>query len=313
MNQVVFKVTTDLEAAVPRSLDANFAEVREWLTDALEPYRSMAVTEEAVSDGKAARAKINKLSKAISDQRIAVKKRYLEPYTAFEAQAKELCEICDTASGNLDRQIKEIEERRKQEKLDGLREYFRQRADQAEGCLLWEDAFNQKWGNAGFSVEAAQKEIDEKIATCEADIATIREMDTPYTAALLADYLKTHDLAAVIRKDAELKRLAAEEAKRQAAIEAARKEAEARRAEMERKAAETERSKDETVEIEVAVDEDDDTPPWDVDEPEDVTEATEAPADPVIQMDFRVWATGAQLAELGKYLRDNGIRYGKVV
>lgn len=303
MNQVEFKVTTDLEAAIPRSLDANFAEVREWLTDALEPYRSMAVTEEAISDGKAARAKINKLSKAISDQRIAVKKRYLEPYTAFEAQAKELCEICDAASGNLDKQIKEIEERRKQEKLDGLREYFRQKADQAEGCLVWEDVFNQKWGNAGFSVEAAQKEIDDKIATCQSDIATIREMDTPYTAALLADYLKTHDLAAVIRKDAELKRVAAEEAKRQAAIEAARKEAE-------RKAAEAERNKAETVEIEVAVDEDDDTPPWDTDEPEDATEAT---ADPVIQMDFRVWATGAQLAELGKYLRDNGIRYGKVI
>lgn len=303
MNQVEFKVTTDLEAAIPRSLDANFAEVREWLTDALEPYRSMAVTEEAISDGKAARAKINKLSKAISDQRIAVKKRYLEPYTAFEAQAKELCEICDAASGNLDKQIKEIEERRKVEKLDGLREYFRQKADQAEGCLVWEDVFNQKWGNAGFSVEAAQKEIDDKIATCRSDIATIREMDTPYTAALLADYLKTHDLAAVIRKDAELKRVAAEEAKRQAAIEAARKEAE-------RKAAEAERNKAETVEIEVAVDEDDDTPPWDTDEPEDATEAT---ADPVIQMDFRVWATGAQLAELGKYLRDNGIRYGKVI
>lgn len=306
MNQVEFKVTTDLEAAIPRSLDANFAEVREWLTDALEPYRSMAVTEEAISDGKAARAKINKLSKAISDQRIAVKKRYLEPYTAFEAQAKELCEICDAASGNLDKQIKEIEERRKQEKLDGLREYFRQKADQAEGCLVWEDVFNQKWGNAGFSVEAAQKEIDEKIATCQSDVATIREMDTPYTASLLADYLKTHDLAAVIRKDAELKRVAAEEAKRQAAIEAAQKAAAAKRAEQERLEREKAAAKEETSEAEAPANEDDDSPPWYVDE-------NDSPESRIIKMDFRVWATSAQLAELGKYLRDNGIRYGKVI
>lgn len=301
MNQVEFKVTTDLEAAVPRSLDANFAEVREWLTDALEPYRSMVVSEDAISDGKAARAKINKLSKAINDQRIAVKKRYLEPYTEFESKAKELCEICDTASGNLDKQIKVYEEERKQAKLAGLQEYFTQNADKTEDCLHWGDVFNPKWGNAGFSVEAAQKEIDERIAACVEDIATIRQMDTPYTAALLSEYLKTHDLPAVIRKDAELKRVAAAEAEREAAREAARKEAEARRAQAEAEA-----------ETKAAEAEEDDTPPWDVDEPEVATETAEVVADPVIQMDFRVWATSAQLAALGSYLRASGIKYGKV-
>jgi hypothetical protein len=309
VNQVEFRLVTDLEAATLRTLEANFDEVRAWLTEALEPYRSLAITEEAISDGKAARAKINRLSKAISDQRIAVKKRYLEPYTEFEAKAKELCAICDDASGHIDTQIKEIEERRKQEKLEGLRAYFQERADQAEGCLTWDDVFNPKWGNAGFGAEAAQKEIETRISACEADMAAIREMDSPHQAALIAHYIATHDIGAVIRKDAELKRVEAAEQERRAAQEAARREAESRRAEQERM--ERERSaaqaEEETVEIEMVVDEEDDTPPLDVDE------SKKEPEKPLNQVDFRVWATDAQLGLLARFLRENGIKYGRVI
>lgn len=144
-----------------------------------------------------------------------------------------------------------------------------------------------------------------RFSACEADMAAIREMDSPHQATLIAHYIATHDIGAVIRKDAELKRLEAAEQERRAAQEAARKEAEARRAEQERREREraAEQAEEETVEIEVVTDEGGDTPPWYADEPEK----------PLNQVDFRVWATDEQLGLLARFLRENGIKYGKVI
>ena len=90
METTEIRMITDLDKAIPQSLDFNFEEVKAWLAENLAAYKSMVVTEDAIGASKADKAKIAKISKAISEQRIAIKKRYLEPYNVFEAQMKEL-------------------------------------------------------------------------------------------------------------------------------------------------------------------------------------------------------------------------------
>ena len=67
---------------------ANFPEIEKWLTENLSVYKNLVVTEDTIAEGKAVKAKINRLSKAISDRRIAVKKRYLQPFEDFEAKRR---------------------------------------------------------------------------------------------------------------------------------------------------------------------------------------------------------------------------------
>ena len=110
MQTTEIRMITDLDSAVPQSLDFNFEEVKDWLAENLTAYRSMVVTEDALGAAKADKAKIRKISSAISEQRIAVKKRYLEPYNSFEAKMKELSAMCDEAAKNIDTQVKAFEE-----------------------------------------------------------------------------------------------------------------------------------------------------------------------------------------------------------
>lgn len=98
METTEIRMLTDLDKAVPQSLDFNFEEVKSWLSENLAAYKTMVVTEDAIGASKADKAKISKISKAISEQRIAVKKRYLEPYNDFETKMKELSDMCDEAA-----------------------------------------------------------------------------------------------------------------------------------------------------------------------------------------------------------------------
>ena len=89
METTEIRMITDLDKAIPQSLEFNFEEVKAWLAENLAAYKSMVVTEDAVGASKADKAKIAKISKAISEQRIAIKKRYLEP--AMRRQRTSTC------------------------------------------------------------------------------------------------------------------------------------------------------------------------------------------------------------------------------
>ena len=143
METTEIRMITDLDKAIPQSLDFNFEEVKAWLAENLAAYKSMVVTEDAIGASKADKAKIAKISKAISEQRIAIKKRYLEPYNVFEAQMKELSGMCDEAAKNIDVQVKAFDEKRKAEKRETLRGYFSSVNTQA--WLSFERIENPRW------------------------------------------------------------------------------------------------------------------------------------------------------------------------
>ena len=68
--EILFEVKPDALAVIRNvSIDSNYEEVRLALTEMMEPYRTMAVTEADSTGAKADRARINKVSKNISDVR----------------------------------------------------------------------------------------------------------------------------------------------------------------------------------------------------------------------------------------------------
>lgn len=228
---------TALETVKNTKLTANFDEMKEALTEFIEPYTQLIVSEDAIAEAKADRAKINAVAKHVDDYRKLVKKVYTEPLKQFEDKCKELVSICDQGKNNIDYQLAEFEEKRKQEKLASMQEYFvavcKTMSDPE--YVTFEMALHPKWENKGTSLEECQKYMTEVLQKNDAEVKTIRNLKSEWETSLLNEYQKSHDLLAVLSLNEQLTEKARQEAERK------RKEQEER----ERKQAELERQREE--------------------------------------------------------------------
>lgn len=304
METTEIRMITDLDKALPQSIAFNFEEVKTWLTENLASYKSMVVTEDEIGAAKADKAKISKLSKTISEQRIAIKKRYLEPYNDFEAKMKELSGMCDEAAKNIDVQVKAFDEKQKTEKREELKAFFESLNQQA--WLQFERIENPRWMNATYDIETAKSDIQQAVSTIAETVATITESGGEFESEIFLEYQKTLDLGAAMRRGSELKRMKQEQEARRAAQEAAeharreaQEKAERERAErMAQKKAETEAAEraEKLLNAETAPE------PTRVEEPQETEQ----------MLDFRCFVTKRQMIALRDWLNANGIRFCRV-
>ena len=302
METTEIRMITDLDTAVPQSIDFNFEEVKTWLGENLAAYRNMVVTEDGIAAAKSDKAKIRKISSAISEQRIAVKKRYLEPYNAFEANMKELSGMCDEASKNIDDQLKKFEEQRKAQKRAELLDFYQ--ALNAPAWLTFERIENPRWMNVTFSMDEAQKEITEKVSAINADMESISGFDAEFADEMLLEYRKTLNVSGAIQRGNELRRMKQERERRRAEQEAAEKARAAEREEAERRRAEAAIAALRAREAAEAA-----TQP----EEEQTQEPGKHLEEEAIQvLDFRVHVTQTQKIALRDWLTANGIRVTRV-
>lgn len=205
MSDMEFRVKTDIQSVLPAEIESNFEEVRDWLQTELAPYASLIVTEESMVHAKSLRADIRKLADKINAQKIAGKKLWMAPFAAHEDRCKTLIDLCRSAADNLDRQIKEIEETRREEKLEAIRAVFDAEAGEAAEFITWDFVVSPKWKNAGMSFNECIEDLHGKIETANADVQAIRSLGSPFETELLEEYSKTHDVRAVLAKDHALK------------------------------------------------------------------------------------------------------------
>ncbi len=311
MSAAEFRITTDLAPLRQFQIEANFEETKAWLTENLEPLRTMAVTPESMSQCKQYRASIRKVSARIDESRKMAKAAALEAYSSFETKCKELTALCEEAANALDVQIKAMEEAAKQEKKDRLAAYFAQVVGDMAEWLTFDDCFNPKWLNATYAESTAQMDINAAIDRCRADLNAIRALHSEFETTLLDEYTRTRNISAVLVKNETLGRMkAAEEerkrkeaeaaAKYEASLEELKRVADETMRQAEQKASETGRSTVETLgelskPVNDLVDEDGHEMP--------------AAQEPEYKVDFRVFGTARQLDGLKAYMQKNGIRF----
>lgn len=304
METTEIRMITDLDKALPQSIAFNFEEVKTWLTENLASYKSMVVTEDEIGAAKADKAKISKLSKTISEQRIAIKKRYLEPYNDFEAKMKELSGMCDEAAKNIDVQVKAFDEKRKTEKREELKAFFESLNQQA--WLQFERIENPRWMNATYDMETAKSDIQQAVSTIAENVATITEAGGEFESEIFLEYQKTLDLGAAMRRGGELNRLKKEREARRAAQEAAERARREAQEKAERERAERmaqKRAEAEAAERAEKILNAEKTPePLRVEEPQETEQV----------LDFRCYVTRAQMIALRDWLNANGIRFCRV-
>lgn len=304
---VEFRITSDLQEIRKQAITTNYADVKAWVDGVAEQYRSIVVTEDGVQAAKQDRANLRKLQANIDQVRKECRAAALAVSAETEANCKELVATLETAVQNLDTQAKAFEERRRAAKEMTLKEYFEEENDRhnTTAYLTWDGVLDKKWLNATTSEDTAKKAIDTVIADTVNGIAAIVSLQSPFEVELLDHYRETHYVTAVLQKNARLLEMKkAQEEREQAAREAA--EAKRLAEEAARKAVVVEEPalREAPVVEEVA----------DFAEPQTVSFATEVdePQEVLYTVDFRVHGTAVQLNGLKAYMRERGIRFGRV-
>jgi len=205
------RVDTDLQKALPSVIDFNFEELKTELAERLDHYNNLVVTEDGIKDAKADRAKLNKLRTAIDTRRKDIKKEYLKPYDEFEGKIKELTVLIDKPIKAIDTQLADYEERRKEAKLEKVREAYEENIEPTiEEIIPLQRILDPKWLNATTSMKSVVEDLTGWNSRVNADLLALDTVEPEYQAAVKAKYVDTLDVSRALAHRDELK--AAEEA-----------------------------------------------------------------------------------------------------
>lgn len=206
---------TDFQA--PGKISFNYEELKQQIQTRAADYASLVYTDDQISNAKKDRADLNRLKKALNDERIRQEKEFLQPFNEFKSQVKELCDIIDVATTSVDKQVKEFEDQKKAEKLNAIEEYWHSvlAADKIPAAMSFRMIFESKWLNASVSMKSIQEAIDGKMEQIAKDLTVIGSL--PFYAFEAREcYLDTLDLAKAVSEAHRLQ----EQAEKRAAWEA---------------------------------------------------------------------------------------------
>lgn len=299
------KVYSPQEDGFAQPVRWNFKELKQEVAEAVQGYEVSVYTDDMIQQAKADRAKLRKLVDAIDTERKRIKRKYLEPYEQFDKEAKELIAMVQKAIDNIDSQVKEAEERRREEKTEKVREFYEENIHDLEKYLPFEKVFRPEFANATTSMKSIKQEILDKIQTVAEGLAVLNEVDSKFAGDMKAVFLKTYDIGLAM---AERNRLEQEEKRREEYMAEQQRRKEEREANAKKEAQHVmnagiaqpapvmEKSAVATMQPERPV----------------LDEAPENRMDRVHVIDFRVHATDAQLDALKEFLKENGIRFEPV-
>lgn len=233
--------TKALEVRVEQKLGLlnwNFEELNAQLDSQLEKYRGLTFTDDQMPEAKKTRAALNKVAKEINDRKIAVKREFCAPYEQFEDQAKILIGKIKQVSGEIDQQVKDYEESKKEKKRRQIEDWW---FENGKRTIPLEQIWDPRWLNTTYGDDWKLDliRIKEKTSSDLSTITTLKDAAHPEKIDFLIEhYMNTLDLSATLAEwDAHVK--AQEKAKEERErIERERQQREAYRAEMAAKRAE---------------------------------------------------------------------------
>ena len=182
---------------LPEVIEFNYDELKKEITEKAEKYMNLVYTEDQIREAKKDVAVLRKFTKALSDERIRVKKECMKAVEPFEEKVKELCGIVDESICNIDKQVKEYEDQKKKDKYNEIRDFFEE-LEKPEWLTLLQ-IFDEKWLNASTSYKSIQEAIVSEIARIKEDLSTI-EKTLEFSFEATEVYKDTLDITKAIQE-----------------------------------------------------------------------------------------------------------------
>ena len=175
----------------------NYEELKSAVLERMARYEVTVYTDDQIKQAKADKANLNKLRKALNDERIRLEKEYMNPFNEFKAQVNEIISYIDKPVKLIDEQVREYDERKKADKMTEIANFFNS-CDNPVGIKL-EQIMDIKWLNASVSMKSIQDTIDAKFEQIEKDLSVIRSLPA-YAFEAEQEYISTLDLAKAVRE-----------------------------------------------------------------------------------------------------------------
>lgn len=264
----------------------NYEEIKNWVVEKSKEYKSIVYTEDTIENAKTDRATLNKVTKAINDEKIRLKKEVLKPFEDFEKKCKELQEIMSEATNSIDSQIKSFEEKEQNKKREQIKEIFNTQIGDFKDLISFETIFNSRWLNKTYSIKNIEEEIKHIVVKTNNDFEVIDGQieDEVINKQVKAYYFNNITEPTVLGNSLQEGIKIVEANKK---LEEFKKQQETKQ-----------EIKNEIKAEEVKIDT----------EKVEITDKKEE----IETIDFRVWVTKEQKMKLREFLIQNNIKYGKV-
>lgn len=191
----------------------NYSELKEGVEEAMADYKNLVVLPESEREFKATRAKLNKLYHAIEATRKSMKEKVMEPLVKFEEEVKTVEAPIVEAIGNIDSQLKEIEQIRRDRKREEIAGAFEKYVREHPGFPeyldfkrlwdIWNPGTRDPWLNKTCTMETIMGQVEQTAESCRKAEKTLEAL--PDFGFEAVQYYKiTLDLDAAIKKAAEM-------------------------------------------------------------------------------------------------------------
>ncbi len=194
-------LTESIEKLTPALIAFNNDELLAYASKVVAKYEGIVYDEGMMKEAKEDRATINRIVKALDDERKRIKKIYNQPMDKFTSQINEVIERLNVGANGIDKQVKIYEEAQKRQKRAVLVEYFNGIVGELAECITFEQIEDARWLNVTVTEKKAKAEISAKLEEINDSIDVIRGLGSENEEALLVLYFRTLNLAKALQEN----------------------------------------------------------------------------------------------------------------
>ena len=209
------------EVQLPDQLTFNYEELKQELAEKVSMYEAIVYTDDNIKIMKEDRAKLNKLKKALNDERIRREKEYMKPFNEFKTKIDELIGIIDKPVSMIGAQLMKYEEDLKVKKGEEIDKLFDSMGfpDFVELEML----FDRRWFNSSISLKKIGEELKSELNRINEDISTLSNLPE-FSFEATEVYKSTLDINKAIAEGKRLAEIAKAKAVHEAGIKAREEE-----------------------------------------------------------------------------------------
>lgn len=191
----------------------DFPEYEDLLAQAMqvaEYLKTLEVNEDNIKENKKILATANKAIKELNDRRIKIKKAIMVPYDEFAEKVKNIETIVKEADELVRNQVRDLEEKEREEKKTQIKEIWDKRFDSYEYAkvMTFDDFLDNKHLNKTTTLKKVEEEMVETLEKWEKDIKLLSGMENSRQLIHTYSYLQdvTEAINIVKAENEEIKR-----------------------------------------------------------------------------------------------------------
>lgn len=176
----------------------DYENLKRQVSELADHIERITVTEDNIKNSKKLLAEVNKAVRELNDERILIKKKINEPYEDFNNQIKEIESIVKSADEKVRQQVRDLEEKEREEKKKELENIWNKRivAYDFAKLMKFEDWISNWHLNKTTSINKAEQDLVDFLEKTEQEVETLSNME--HSDELIAEYKEIKNIGIAI-------------------------------------------------------------------------------------------------------------------